>query len=100
MKTVLDRYNALKFQEKQLKKELETLRKVILSEIEPGIVDGYEVEVKEVTSKVLDSDKVKELLGAEIANYQKERVSVRLSVTAVPQGTQNGLELMSEKKEA
>lgn len=99
-KTILDRYNALKLQEKVIKKELEILRKDILGHYSEGMTqdNGFSVEIKHVVSSVLDTAKLKEHLGTMINVFQKDRVSTRVSLTKLSEGIENVSGEVSEKE--
>ena len=76
-------FNEINTAIKVLKKKLETNREYILkaSNNESFEVDGYTVDIKHITSEVLDRQAVTELLGPDkLKQCLKSRLSTRLKI--------------------
>lgn len=72
----------LKQLDKSVTNRLEFLKTLFKSEWGIGVhtLDKYIVTIKETHKKILDQDKVKTFLGAELPQYQKDSVSASVNV--------------------
>lgn len=77
-------YYTLNQRKKEIDDKLKEIRKQLLSVLQEDTntrVGDYYVKVSSFTSKRLDTDSIKELLGDEYEDFLKTQKSVRLTVS-------------------
>lgn len=78
------KFNQVNEQMKKLKKELDSIKTFIKSEVTEDIAVGeYEIMLKEVQRMILDQELLKEALGENLEPYKKESWSQQLKITRV-----------------